>query len=51
MGEVIYVDFKNKCRRDGTWLEEQERLFSAAMRDNDTPTADEYYNETEKGPE
>jgi hypothetical protein len=44
MGEVIHVDFKNKVRRDKTWLEEQERLFSAAMIDGDTPTADEYYD-------
>lgn len=43
MGDVIKVDFKNGCRVADTWLEEQERLFSDAMKDGDTPTADEYY--------
>jgi hypothetical protein len=44
MGDVIHVDFKRKVRRETTWLDEQERLFSEAMKDSDTPTADEYYN-------
>jgi len=43
MGQIIHIDFKNRVRRDATWLEEQERLFSEAMKDGDTPTADEYY--------
>jgi hypothetical protein len=46
LGEVIYVDFKRKCRVEKTWLDEEEAKFMAAMRDLDTPTADEYYGST-----
>jgi len=44
MGVVIHVDFRNKVKREATWLEEQERLFSEAMRDGDTTTPEEYYD-------
>ena len=43
MGDVIYVDFRNKRRVSETWLQMQERLFSQAMKDQDTPTPEEYY--------
>jgi hypothetical protein len=56
MGEVIRVDFKGSGdkrkgypksgRHDNAWLWEQERLYSNAMMDRDTPTPDEYYGVT-----
>lgn len=44
MGDVVYVDFKRRRRIDPEWLAEQEEQFSRMMRDGDTPTPDEYYN-------
>jgi hypothetical protein len=43
MGNVVYVDFKRRCRVSAIWLMEQERLFTRMMVDRETPTPEEYY--------